>query len=109
ERFTGLVEMYYAAGELAEELGRAADSSDYQHECYRQADRCFHTALILARTVVSARQRDPGYLLRCHQRYASLLEERLAASPEDLAETSSILAVLLKEGLAQFQNAVRPV
>ena len=109
ERFTGLVEMYCAAGEVAEELGRAARASNYRHDCYRQADTSFQSALTLARTVVSARQRDPGYLIRHYQRYASLLEERLAASVEERAVTSSILATLLKEGLAEFQSAVKPV
>ncbi len=101
-RFTGLVEMYCAAGEVAEELGRTAASSDFRHDCYCQADRCFHTALALAQTIVLAHERDPGYLLRHHQRYASLLEERLASSPEDREETSGVLATLLKEGFAQI-------
>ena len=101
ECFSGLVEIYYAAGEVTEELGRAADVPAFRHDCYRQADCCFHMALALARTVVSARQRDPGYLRRCQQRYTSLLEERLIVSPEDLEATSGVLAALLKEGLAQ--------
>lgn len=99
ERFTGLFEMYCAVGEVAEELGRSAETTDYRHDCYRQADHCFHTALTLLRTVVSAHRRDPGYLTRCQQRYASLLEERLIASPEDCEETSVALAALLKERL----------
>lgn len=99
ERFSGLLEMYRAAGEVAEELGRAADSLAFRHDCYRQADRCFNMALALARTIVSARQRDPGYLTRCQQHYASLLEERLAASPEEREETSGVLIALLKDEL----------
>ncbi len=95
--FPGLVEMYCAAGEVAEELGRAADAPAYRRDCYRQADRCFNTALTLARTIISARQRDPGYMTRCQQHYVSLLEERIVASPEDLEETSSVLAGLLRE------------
>jgi hypothetical protein len=101
--------MYWAAGEVAEELGRAAHSSNYRHDCYRQAHCSFQTALTLARTAVSARQRDPGYLIRHYQRYASLLEERLAVSPEDQEETTGVLTVLLKEGLMEFQGAVKPV
>jgi tetratricopeptide (TPR) repeat protein len=101
-RFTGLLEIYCAAGEVAEELGRTAVSSDYRHDCYSQADRCFHTAISLAQTTVSARERDPGYLLRHYQRYASLLEERLASSPENREETSHVLAALMKEGFAQI-------
>jgi hypothetical protein len=109
ERFTGLVEIYRAAGEVAEELGRTAVSPDYRHDCFRQADRYYHEALALAQIIVSAQERDPGYLIRHHQRYASLLEERLIDSPEDREETSSILACLLKEGLVQIQIAVKPV
>ena len=100
-RFTGLIEVYSAAGEVAEELGHTADSSNFRHDCFNQADHCFHTALTLAQTIVSSRERDPGYLLRHYQRYASLLEERLAASPEDREETSHVLASLMKEGFAQ--------
>jgi tetratricopeptide (TPR) repeat protein len=101
-RLIGLIEMYCAAGEVAEELGRTAASSEYRHDCYSQADRCFHTVLTLAQTTTSARERDSGYLLRHYQRYASLLEERLAASPEDREETSHILSTLLNEGFSQF-------
>jgi len=50
----------------------------------------------------ASHERDPGYLVRHHQRYASLLEERLASSPEDREETSGVLATLLKEGFAQI-------
>jgi hypothetical protein len=103
-RFTGLIEVYCAAGEVAEELGRTAVSSQYRHDCYSQADRCFHTALTLAQTTVSARERDPGYLVRHHQRYASLLEERLSASPEDLEETSNVLVTLLNGGMRRSSS-----
>jgi tetratricopeptide (TPR) repeat protein len=101
-RFTGLVEVYCASGEVAEELGRTAVSSVYRQDCYSQADRCFHTALSLAQTTISVRERDPGYLLHHYQRYASLLEERLASSPEDREETSHVLVALLKEGFEQI-------
>ena len=101
-RFTGLVEVYCAAGEVAEELGRTAASFNYRHDCYSQADRWFQTALTLAQTIVSAHESDLGYLLRHYQRYASLLEERLAASPEDSEETSHVLAALMKEWCAQI-------
>jgi len=104
-RCSGLVEIYCAVAEVAEELGNTAASSNYRCDCYSQADRCFHTALALAQSVVSDRERDPGYLVRHRQRYVSLLEERLASSPEDLKETSDVLATLLKEGLAQLQSA----
>ncbi len=101
-RFTGLVEIYGAAGEIAEELGRTATSSDFRHECYSQADRCFHMVLAFAQTIVSTHERDPGYLLRHYQRNATLLEERLAASPEDHEETSSIIAALMQKAFAQI-------
>jgi hypothetical protein len=99
-RFLGLVEVYCAAGEVAEELGHAAVSSDFRHHCYKQAERCFHMAITFAHTIVSAHKHDPGYMLRHYQRYASLLEERLAASPEDRKETSITMAALLKENFS---------
>jgi len=101
-RFTGLVEIYCAAGEVAEELGRTATTPNFRHDCYYQSDHCFHMALTLAKTTVSAREYDPGYLLRHYQRYASLLEERLVASPEDYHETGGILASLVKDNLFQI-------
>jgi tetratricopeptide (TPR) repeat protein/transcriptional regulator with XRE-family HTH domain len=107
--FIGLVEIYCAAGEVAEELGRTAVSPDYRYDCFRQVDGCFHAALALAQIIVSAQERDPGYLVRHHQRYASLLEERLMASPEDHEATSSNLAALVRDGLAQIQIALKPV
>jgi tetratricopeptide (TPR) repeat protein len=100
--FTGLVEIYSAAGEVTEELGRTADSSNFRHDCYSQADRCFHIALTLAQTIVWSRAHDPGYLLRHYQRYASLLEERLTASPEDRWETSHALAAMVREEFTQI-------
>ncbi len=104
-RFTGQVEIYRAAAEVAEELGRTAASSEFQHDCYSQADRCFHTALTLASSIVAAGERDPGYMVRFHQRYAFLLEERMAASSEEQEETSSKLLALLKDGLTRLQAA----
>jgi hypothetical protein len=105
-RLLGRVEVYCAAGEVAEELGRAATSSDDAHDCYTCADRCFDTALTLANAIVSSQERAPGYLVRCHQHYACLLEERSTAAPEVWGETSRTLAALLTDGLSQVQNAI---
>jgi tetratricopeptide (TPR) repeat protein len=105
-RLLGRVEVYCAAGEVAEELGRTTTSPDGAHDCYTCADRCFHTALTLANAMVSSQEREPGYLVRCHQHYACLLEERSKAAPEVLVETSRTLAALLTDGLSQVQNAI---
>jgi tetratricopeptide (TPR) repeat protein len=105
-RLLGRVEVYCAAGEVAEELGRTATSSDDAHDCYTCANRCFHTALSLANAIVSSQEREPGYLVRCHQHYACLLEERFTAAPEVWEETSRTLAALLTDGLSQVQNAI---
>jgi tetratricopeptide (TPR) repeat protein len=99
-RFSGLIEIYSAAGEVAEELGRTATTTSFRQDCYFQADQCFHMVLALAKTIVSAFEYDPGYLLRHYQRYASLLEVRLIASPEVYHETSLTLATLVKDGFS---------
>ena len=99
-RFSGLIEIYSAAGEVAEELGRTATTSSFRQDCYFQADQCFHLVLALAKTMVSAYEYDPGYLLRHYQRYTSLLEVRLIASPEVYQETSLTLATLVKDGFS---------
>ena len=100
------VEVYYAAAEVAEELNRTATSSEDAHSCYTCAERCFHVALRLANAIVSSQEREPGYLVRCYQRYACILEERSIAAPELWEETSRTLMGLLKNGLPQVQNAI---
>jgi transcriptional regulator with XRE-family HTH domain len=105
-RLPGRVEVYCAAGEVAEELGRTAPSPDDARDRYICADRCFDIALTLANTIVSSQEREPGYLVRCLQRYARLLEERLTAAPEEWEETSRTLAARLTDGLFQVQNAI---
>lgn len=102
----GQVEVYYAAAELAEELNRTATSSEDAHSYYTCAERCFHVALRLANAIVSSQEREPGYPLRCYQRYACILEERSIAAPELWEETSRTLMGLLKNGLPQVQNAI---
>ena len=100
------VEVYCATGEVAEELGRIATSSADAHDYYAYADHCFHLALRFANVIVSSHQREPGYLVRCHQRYTYLLEERSTTAPEVWEETSRTLIDLLKNGLPQVQNAI---
>ena len=90
---------------MAEELGRTAPSPDDAYDCYTCADRCFDRALTLTNTIVSSQEREPGYLVRCHQRYARLLEERSIGAPKVWEETSRTLAALLTIGLSQVQNA----
>jgi hypothetical protein len=105
-RLRGRVEVYWAAGEVAEEFGRAANSPDEAHDAYERADRCFQTALPLADLIVSSQEREPGYLVRRQQHYALLLEERRTSAPALLEETSRTLAVLLADGLPRVQNAL---
>lgn len=105
-RLPARVEVYRAAGEVAEELGRAATSPEEAHVCYNCADRCFQTALTLAGILVSSQEREPGYLVRCHQQYAYLLQERCTSNPEVCEETSRTLTVLFTDGLSQVQNAI---
>ena len=105
-RLPGRVEVYWAAGEVSEELGRTATSSVDARDSYKCADRCFQTALTLAGSIVSSHEREPGYLVRLHQHYALLLQERSTSAPDVGEETSRTLAVLLTDGLAQVQNAI---
>jgi hypothetical protein len=62
------VEVYFAAGEVAEELGRAAVEHSFARDCYMQANTFFLSALNSAGSVVTQGERDPGYMVRCHQR-----------------------------------------
>ncbi len=100
------VEVYFAAGELAEELGRSAKTPDYALDCYTRANQFLQAALNLAHSVVSMGDRDPGYLVHCYQRCIGLLEERSTASPELWEETARTMVNLFKGGLYQLQDTV---
>src|SRR5437016_8193527 len=76
------VEVYFTAGEVAEELGRAAGGQEYAHKCYRRANEFFREALRLSGSTEVTRERDPGYTVYCYQRFASLLQERFIAMPQ---------------------------
>lgn len=101
------VELFFAAGELAEELGRAATTNEYAHDCHKQADQCYRNALTMARSVQLNEKHDPGSLLRYYQRCTSLLEERIQTSCESTEEHVRILLDILKIGLAQPQHLIR--
>jgi tetratricopeptide (TPR) repeat protein len=98
------VEVYFAAGEFAEELGRAATTQEYALDCYRQADQCFRTALTAAHSIQLDEERDPGSLLRYYQRCMNLLEERIQVFPEGMEGNIKTLLDILKTGLAQLQH-----
>src|ERR1051326_9612218 len=97
------LEVYFAAGELAEEFGRAASSYEYCHDCYTRATQCFQAALGIAHSMKEA---EPGYLVRCYQRCTCILEERLVASPEFSDETMRRLLNILKAELVDMQYPI---
>lgn len=93
------VEVFIAAGEVAEELGRAATVHGYARDCYVRANLSFQAALSMAQSVILEGERDPGYLTRYYLRCISLLEERAVASPTLYEETIRTLLSILKDGL----------
>jgi hypothetical protein len=93
-----------AAGEVAEELGRAASVPNYAHDCYMQATQYLQAALSLARSAHLRGELDPGSLARLYQRCIALLEERAAASPALDEETTKALLGVLKEAFWQLQS-----
>ena len=100
----GLVVLCFAAGEVAEELGRAAPVASYAHDCYMQANQFFQAALSLARSLHLKGECDPGYVTRLYARCISLLEERATFSATLAAETGRALLELLKQGFWQLQH-----
>jgi transcriptional regulator with XRE-family HTH domain len=103
-----LVELLVAAGEVAEELGRAAPTSSYAHVCYVQADHFFRSALSLVHQLNGERARDPGSLTRLYARYISLLKERASASPELANESSRKLAEALEQSFWRLCPESKP-
>ena len=103
------VEVYSAAGEVAEELGRAAEEHSFARDCYMQANAFFLSALNSAGSVVTQGERDPGYTVRCHQRYIAALEERFTDAPDMLEETATTLLTMLKNSLHRLSEIMLPL
>jgi tetratricopeptide (TPR) repeat protein len=101
----GLVEVFSAVGEVAEELGRVAATPAYAHDWYVQGSQYLHTALALAHSLNVKGACDPGYLARLYQRWIALLEERALASPALAEETTQELLSVLRQGFWQFQRS----
>ncbi|HZU66505.1 MAG TPA: helix-turn-helix transcriptional regulator [Ktedonobacteraceae bacterium] len=102
-------ELFFAAGTVAEELGRAASEQDYASDCYARANQFYEAALNGARAVITSREGDPGYLVRMYQRCVALLEERIETAPDLYEETTNTLLALLKNALYQLQFPPVPV
>lgn len=101
-----LIEVHFAAGEVAEELGRSSTRHDYILDCYARADRCFQAALSVAGTLPAQLDNETkhGYLGRCYQRCISILEERFLASPVLSEETTRALLDVLINGFLHLQS-----
>lgn len=96
------VEVYLAAGEVAEELGRAAEHSNDTARCYERADHFYLAALEHASSVITRREHDAGYLTRCYQRCISLLEERVAGVQDVRKESACELLQFFKSELQRL-------
>ena len=104
----GQVELYLAAGEVAEELGRAAVSEDYAHDCFDRADAFYLAAVELASSMVRQGAQDAGYLSRCYQRCIALLDERSVANPDRAEQTNSTLLDLFRTELLRLPALLVP-
>jgi tetratricopeptide (TPR) repeat protein len=99
----GVVEVYVAAGEVAEELGRVATTPDYAHDWYVQASQYLHASLDLAHSLHVNGGCDPGYLIRLYRRWIALLEERALDSRALKEETTQELLSVLEQAFWQLQ------
>lgn len=99
------MQLYLAAGEVAEELGRAATTPEYKQDCYARADQCFQMALQAARQILPDQEHDPGYLVRCYQHAVQLVEERMMDMAEAPERAAPALLRLLKDGLTLFTRS----
>lgn len=106
----GKLEVYFAAGEVMEELGHVATDLNYAADCYEGADQCFRVTLpissTLSRTQLSSSDGtlDIGDAMHRYQRYIAILEERLRTTPALAENTIKTLLSVLKEGLALHQS-----
>jgi transcriptional regulator with XRE-family HTH domain len=100
-------EVFFAAGGIAEELGKVSTSPDYSQECYTCSDHFFQLTLEAARIELPSQKRDASYLNRLYQRYTHILEQRLMLnSPID--KTSQKLLYTFKDALLLLQRPILP-
>lgn len=104
----GFVELSLAAGEVAEELGQAAQNPDYAHDCFTRADAFYMAALEHALPLVTRHAQDPGYPIRCYQRCLDRLDERPDTHQDREQETAGVLRALLSTGLSLLPAAFAP-
>ncbi len=97
-------EVYWAAGCVAEEMGRSVTTGDFASSCYKQADQYLQMALRLLLQGSFDQERDSSYLVRYYQRYISYLRERVNINPEMMEETYPVLLKLLNELLFFIHN-----
>ncbi|MFL5666693.1 MAG: hypothetical protein ACJ8BW_35895, partial [Ktedonobacteraceae bacterium] len=99
------IEVYYSAGEVAEEFGRVTTEKDYAHSCYQRANQCFQTSLALARSLFNEGTAEPNYIIRCYQRCICVLEERLLVGSNVPAETTRVLLNILEDVFHQLNGS----
>lgn len=94
------IEVCFAASEAAEELGHAADDSDYARYCYDHATHALEAALSLSTSLQTDQHNEllePNYSRWCYQRSVSFLEERNLVAPEYADETNKVLVKILTQ------------
>ena len=102
-------EVYFAAGEVAEMLGRTSTTPDFIRSCYASADTSFLRALEGLRLSQARYQSDATYLTRAYQRYIALVEERLFVEvdqEQNACQAANSLLILCKQQLLVSQEDV---
>ncbi len=102
-----LTEVYFAAAEVAEELGRTATTSTFAYDSYVCANQCFQASLNMERQIIPSKEYDLSYLTRSYQRCIAILEERIHVAPAMVEETYQIMLAILKDGLSYLQYPTR--
>lgn len=84
-----LCEIHFALGELAEELACSATNAGYADECFLFANRCFQTAVDTIHFSSPQERQDPGYIVRCYQRYINMLNKRAMMAPDLVGDVNA--------------------
>ena len=89
-------EIYFTAAVLAEELGRATNSLDYAHTCYKRANHFLWLTLSTMQRLAPDGERDSTYQTRYYWRCMSLLETRMKVTSSGPAEEAfqELLSIL---------------
>lgn len=89
--------IYLAIAEVADELGKVADTATHAELCFSYANQYCRLALAMARRALAEKACDPGYATRSYLRCMNMLQARITLDVPLSEETARELLHILQE------------